>query len=52
MLKALYGIINSALLYRKKFRKDIESIGFLVSPYDMYIVNRMINGKQHILLIS
>ena len=47
MLKALYGMLVSALLYYKKFRKDIESIGFEVNPYDMCIANRMVNGKQH-----
>ena len=28
MLKALYGMLQSALLYFLKFRKDIEDIGF------------------------
>jgi hypothetical protein len=47
MLKALYGMLQSALLYYKKFRKDIESIGFVVNPYDPCVANRMVNGKQH-----
>jgi len=37
----------SSLLYYKKFRKDIESIGFEVNPYDMCVANRMIKGKKH-----
>jgi len=37
----------SSLLYYKKFRKDIESIGFEVNPYDMCVANRIIKGKQH-----
>jgi hypothetical protein len=47
VLKALYGMLQSALLYYKKFRKDIEDIGFNVNPYDPCIANRMVNGKQH-----
>jgi hypothetical protein len=31
MLKALYGMLISSILYYKKFRKDIESIGFEVN---------------------
>jgi len=28
MLKDLYGMMMAAILYYKKFRKDIKSIGF------------------------
>ena len=47
MLKALYGMMITAILYYKKFRKDIKSIGFEVNPYDICVANRMVNGKQH-----
>jgi hypothetical protein len=47
MLKALYGMLISSLLYYKKFRKDIESIGFEINPYDICVANRVLNGKQH-----
>jgi hypothetical protein len=47
MLKAIYGMLQSSLLYYKKFRKDIESIGFEVNPYDPCVANRILNGKQH-----
>ena len=47
MIKALYGMLQSSLLYYKKFRKDIESIGFRINPYDPCVANRMVNGKQH-----
>jgi hypothetical protein len=46
MLKALYGMLMSSVLYYKKFRKDIESVGFEVSPYDICVANRKVNGKQ------
>ena len=37
----------SSLLNYKKSRKDIESIGFKVNPYDPCVANRTVNGKQH-----
>jgi hypothetical protein len=46
MLKALYRMLVSSILYYKKFRKDIESIGFEVNPYDICVANRRVNGKQ------
>jgi hypothetical protein len=46
MLKALYKMLISSILYYIKFRKDIESIGFEVNPYDMCVANRKANGKQ------
>jgi hypothetical protein len=39
MLKALYGMLISSILYYKKFRKDIESIMFEVNPYDICVAN-------------
>jgi hypothetical protein len=40
-------MLQSSLLYYKKFCKDIESIGFEVNPYDPCVANRIVNGKQH-----
>ena len=37
MLKALYGMIVAALLYYKKFVKDIKKIGFKLNLYDVRI---------------
>eukprot|EP00957_Ditylum_brightwellii_P134948 10289042-Ditylum_brightwellii.AAC.1 len=47
MLMALYGILILLLLFYKKFRTDIESIGFEINPYNVCVANRMVNGKQH-----
>ena len=47
MIKALYGMLQSSLLYYKKFWKDLEEIGFKINPYDPCVANRMINGTQH-----
>ena len=49
MLKALYGMLESSLLYYKKFKKDIETIGFEVNPYDPSVANRNIWGSQHMI---
>jgi hypothetical protein len=47
MLMALYGMLVASILYYKKFRNDIESIGFEVNPYDICVANRTTRGKQH-----
>ena len=47
MSKALYGMLDSSLLYYKKTRKDLESIGYEVNPYDPCVANKIIHGKQH-----
>jgi Reverse transcriptase (RNA-dependent DNA polymerase) len=46
MKKALYGMLQSSLLYYKKFRKDLEGQGFVINPYDPCVANRTIKGKQ------
>jgi hypothetical protein len=47
MLKALYGMLQSALWFYTKFKKDIEQINFVLNPYEPCVANRMINGHQH-----
>ena len=47
VLKALYGMLVSALLWYKQFRKDLESIGFQFNPYDPCVANNTVYGKQH-----
>jgi hypothetical protein len=47
VIKALYGMLKSALLFYKKLIKDLSSIGFKINPYDPCVANRTINGKQH-----
>jgi hypothetical protein len=49
MLRALYGMLVSSILYYKKFRKDIEVIGFEVNPYDICVANRTVYRKQQTL---
>ena len=47
ILKALYGMLVSSILFYKKFRKYIEGIGFQVNPYDRCVANKIVRGKQH-----
>ena len=35
MKKALYGMLQSSLLYYKKFRTDLKRIGFIIKPYNL-----------------
>lgn len=46
VLKAIYGMLKSALLFYRKLRSDLEQIGFVVNPYDICVANRMVDGKQ------
>ncbi len=46
MLKALHGMLESPLLFHRKLKKDLESIGFKVNPCDPCVANKMIDGKQ------
>ena len=47
VLRALYGMLIAAVQWYKKFRHDLESIGFKFNPYDACVANRMVRGKQH-----
>jgi hypothetical protein len=38
--------LEKKIMYYKKFRKDIESIGFEVNPYDICVTDRKFYGKQ------
>ena len=42
-----YGMLQSALLYYNKFKKDIEQIGFKINSYDPCVANQMVNSTQH-----
>ena len=44
--KAIYGLLESALLFYKKLKKDITEIGFRINPYDPCVANMMVEGHQ------
>jgi hypothetical protein len=44
--KALYGMMQSALLFYKKLVTELRTMGFKVNPYDPCVANRMVNRSQ------
>ena len=46
VLKAIYGMLQAALLWYKQFRADLEGIGFKFNNYDPCVANKMVEGKQ------
>ena len=44
--KALYGLLQSALLFYQKLRGELEDYGFEVNPYDPCVANKVVNGSQ------
>ena len=46
VLRALYGMLVSAMLWYNKFRSNLEGVGFIFNPYDPCVANRIIKGKQ------
>jgi hypothetical protein len=43
---AIYGTMVASLLYYRKFRKSLLSVGFEFNPYDPCVANKMVDGKQ------
>ena len=39
-------MLISALLFHRKFKKDLEGIDCKFNPHDACVANRKINGKQ------
>ena len=48
--KALYGLLQSVIMFYRKLVKDLEAYGLQIRPYGPCMVNRMINNKQMILV--
>ena len=46
LLKALYGLLRSALLFYKNLQADLENMGFTINSYDPCVANKIVNGKQ------
>ena len=45
-MKALYRCIKSGLLWYNLFSETLCKIGFALNPYDVYVVNKVVNGKK------
>jgi hypothetical protein len=49
--KALYSTLQAALLFWKNISTYlVEEMGFTINPYDWCVVNKIINGKQCMIL--
>ena len=46
VLRSLYRVSESALLWYKLNSNALKKLGFVLNPYDKYIANKMIDGKQ------
>jgi hypothetical protein len=46
VLRALYGCIESALLWYDLFANTLQKEGFKINPYDKCVANKTINGSQ------
>ena len=44
--KALYGLLQAALLFYEKLAADLVADGFKINPYDPCVANKIINGTQ------
>ena len=44
--RAIYGLLESAMLFYRKFTTDLQEFGFELNPYDPCVANKMVNGKQ------
>ena len=44
--KALYGCVQSALLWYESYSSTLKDIGFELNPYDMCVANTNIERKQ------
>lgn len=43
--KALYGCVESAKLWYEHLRRSLDSLGFVVNPYDICVFNRNKSGE-------
>ena len=46
VLQAIYGCIESALLWYNLFATILKGMGYEINPYDKCVANRFIGGKQ------
>ena len=47
VLRAIYGMLEAAMLWYHEFRKRLEEIGFKFNDYDACVANRTVKGRQH-----
>ena len=42
VLQAIYGMLQSALLWYELYSKSLKDMGFIINPYDLCVANSMI----------
>ena len=47
ILRAIYGMLEASLLWYRKFRSDLEEIGFEFNVYDPCVAQRLKDKHQH-----
>ena len=45
-MRAIYGCIESAMLWYNLYTEMLKRMGFILNPYDRCVANKLINGKQ------
>ena len=45
-MRALYGCLESALLWYNLYYTTLVDMGFKLNPYDLCVANKIINGNQ------
>jgi hypothetical protein len=50
VMRAIYGMLEAAILWYKKFQGELEEKGLKFNPYDPCVANRTEKGSQHTLL--
>ena len=46
LIKALYGCVQSALLWYELFSTTLQQMGFTINPYDQCVANCLVEGSQ------
>jgi Reverse transcriptase (RNA-dependent DNA polymerase) len=44
--KAIYGLLESAMLFYRRLTKDLIEFGFKINPYDPCVENKQVDGTQ------
>ena len=44
--KVMYGTLQYSLLFWRKLARELKALGSDINPYDWYVANKIIDGKQ------
>jgi hypothetical protein len=50
VLRAIYDMLEAALLWYKTFRKDLADNGFIFNPYDPCVAHKKVQGSQQTII--